>query len=113
MKNIQVIDGATNSGYWIYQASEKAFLLIFPAEGQNIEFIEDFVRRTGRKEAGAILAPLWKRRVPKVAIIGIHGTLFYQLGFKKVFYPNKRDTDFDDAMIQGKAPIIPRSKGSS
>ncbi len=103
MKNIQVIDGANNCAYSIYQASDEAFSLIFPSVGQDIEFIEDFVERTGEKKASAILGALWKHRLAKQNVVGINGTLFFELGFKKKFYPNKQEADLDDSMIQGKA----------
>jgi len=41
-KNIQVIDGAINCHYPIYSIEEEYFNLIFP-NGQDIEFIEDFI----------------------------------------------------------------------
>ena len=47
MKNIQVVDGALNTGYWIYEVSEELFALLFPSPGQNVEFIEDFIERVG------------------------------------------------------------------
>jgi hypothetical protein len=36
---------------------------------------------------------VWKRRVKKIDIIGIHGTVFYELSWKKKYYPNKTDDD--------------------
>lgn len=40
MKNIQVIDGAINSVYDIFVATDEEFLLIFPEE-QDIAFIDE------------------------------------------------------------------------
>jgi hypothetical protein len=57
LKNIQVIDGADNSYYAIYNIEEKYFNLIFP-NGQDIEFISDFVLRIGEKSANQILKKL-------------------------------------------------------
>ncbi len=48
MKNIQVIDGADNSTYSIFAATEDEFEIIFPV-GTDIEFIEDFVDRVGEE----------------------------------------------------------------
>ena len=95
MKNIQVIDGATNCAYSVFAVSEKIFKAIFPEDGQDIEFVEDFIRRVGKKKAGELLTPVWKNRLEKGDVVGIHGTLFYELETKKVFYPTKRETDLD------------------
>jgi hypothetical protein len=40
MKNIQVIDGASNSVYDIFSATEEEFSLIFPI-GQDVAFIDE------------------------------------------------------------------------
>jgi hypothetical protein len=93
VKNIQVIDGAINAAYNIYAATDEQFALIFP-DGADIEFIEDFIERVGEDAAGKILAPLWGRRINKADVVGIHGTLFYELrDIKKHYYPNKRFSD--------------------
>lgn len=92
MKNIQVIDGGDNTAYDIFQATEEEFSLIFP-DGTDVEFVEDFIERVGEDVADRTLGPIWSRRVEKPAVRGIHGTLFYELLFKKKFYPNKRDSD--------------------
>jgi hypothetical protein len=100
MKNIQVIDGATNCAFSVYQISEECFYLIFPGERQNIEFIDDLILRLGEQRAGEILTPVWQNRVEKENIIGLHGTLFFEMEFKKKYYPNKRESDLDDPDLQ-------------
>lgn len=100
MKNIQIIDAALNCAYSIYEVSEETFALLFPSEGQDVEFIEDFIARVGKKRAGELLTPLWPRRIDKRMVIGIHGTLFFELKHNRQYYPNKRETDFDDPTIQ-------------
>lgn len=95
MKNIQVIDGADNCTYDIYAATEREFSLIFPS-GQDIEFIDDFVQRVGKRRARKVLDALWQRRQNKKEIRGVHGTLFYELGFKKKYYPTKKE---DEAVV--------------
>jgi hypothetical protein len=40
-----------------------------------------------------ILARIWKRRLNKPEVDGIHGTLFYELTEKKQLYPNKKESD--------------------
>ena len=92
MKNIQVIDGAENSTYSIFAATDDEFDAIFPA-GANIEFIEDFVERIGEEMGTRITMELWKRPVAKKEARGIHGTLFYQLTHKKRYYPTKKESE--------------------
>ncbi len=94
MKNIQVIDGADNCAYDIFSISDEGFLKIFP-NGQDIEFSEDLFERLGEDVACKILEPVWKNRLAKTEVKGIHGTLFYGLQSKKQYYPNKRDDDLD------------------
>src|SRR5205814_6898191 len=77
-KNIQVIDGAYNCCYSIYNIREEYFNLIFPngQKGQDIEFASDFVLRVGKRVGSKILKELWKNEVDRKTINGIHGTLF-------------------------------------
>lgn len=91
VKNIQVIDGAENCTYDIFQVSEETFQIIFPEKGQNIEFSEDLFDRLGDEVASKLLEPVWKSRQKKSSVSGIHGTLFYGLLHKKEFYPDKKD----------------------
>jgi hypothetical protein len=49
MKNIQVIDGAINSVYDIFSATEDEFSLIFP-EGQDVAFIDEVMARGPSEE---------------------------------------------------------------
>ena len=94
VRNIQVIDGASNTGYWIYQVSERTFRRLFPAEGQDIEFIEDVIARLGDPAVAKMMKPVWKRRIEKSEAIGVHGTLFYELKSQKGrFYPRKQEAD--------------------
>jgi len=93
MKNIQVIDGAVNSKYSIFAATESEFSIIFP-DGNDIEFIEDFFDRVGEDKAIEIAKSIYTRPIDKKLAVGIHGTLFYQLiHMKKKFYPTKRFSD--------------------
>src|ERR1700682_2025302 len=92
MKNIQVIDGADNCKYSIYAVTDEEFRSLFPA-GQNVEFIEDVIARYGDEATGKLLKHVWERPVKKVDVVGIHGTLFYDLSWKKKYYPTKNDTE--------------------
>jgi hypothetical protein len=95
MKNIQFIDGAVNAAYSIFAVTDDEFDLIFPGSGQNIEFIEDMIRRLGEDRVDDVLGPVWGREVAKPDVRGIHGTLFYDLLEKRKFYENKREPVID------------------
>ncbi|TAH32496.1 MAG: hypothetical protein EYC62_09005 [Alphaproteobacteria bacterium] len=96
MKNILVIDGAENCAYDIFAVSDKHFKILFPGKKQDIEFIEDVLKRVSKKDQKAIFDQIWKNPVPKKKAKGIHGILFYELKKRKAkFYPNKRDSDLD------------------
>ena len=92
MKNIQVIDGALNSVYDIFSATEYEFSLIFPA-GQDISFIDEVMSRGSVEELDAAFNNIWKRRVVKKDVVGIHGILFYENEHKKIYYPTRRDEE--------------------
>lgn len=92
MKNIQVIDGADNCCYDIYAVTDEEFDIIFPS-GTDIEFSEDLFERLGDEQGIAITKPIWKRLVDKKTVNGIHGTLFYQLAYKKRYYPTKKESE--------------------
>jgi hypothetical protein len=92
MKNIQVIDGADNSVYDIFAATDEEFALIFP-EGQDVGFIEEVMARGPERELDEALTRIWKRRISKRDAMGIHGILFYELDHKKQYYPTRRDEE--------------------
>lgn len=92
MKNIQVIDNATNCTYSIFAATDEEFEAIFQ-DDTDIEFAEDFFDRVGEARGIEITQELWKRPVEKRTVQGIHGTLFYQLPHKKRYYPTKKESE--------------------
>jgi len=92
VKNIQVIDGADNCTYSLYAATDEEFEEIFP-NGTDVEFIEDYFDRSGEARAIEITSNLWKRPINKSEAQGIHGTLFYQLTYKKRYYPTKKELE--------------------
>ena len=98
MKNILVIDAAENCSYSVFQATEDEFKEIFPGSGQDIEYAEDLIRRIGDR-AAELLAPIWERPVAKKNAMGIHGTLFYEMVYRKRFYRSKREADIDPKYI--------------
>jgi len=87
MKNIQVIDGAANSVFEIYEVEDEIFYLAFP-EGREIAFAAD-VRVRSR---------FWKRiypkQVQKALVQGIHGTLHLRLSqAEPKHFPNRMEAD--------------------
>jgi hypothetical protein len=91
-RNIQVIDGALNTVYDIFQATDEEFALIFP-EGQDIAFIDEVMARGLEKELDEAFDRIWTRRIAKRDAMGIHGILFYELEYKKEFYPTRSDEE--------------------
>lgn len=92
MKNIQVIDGAQNSVYDIFAATDAEFALIFP-DDQDIAFIDEVMARGPERELNDAFERIWQRRIPKREALGIHGLLFYELEVKKQFYPTRKDEE--------------------
>jgi hypothetical protein len=93
MRNIQVIDGADNCTYSIFSVSDDIIKLVFPEPSQNIEFNTDLIARISLDEANTLNLKLWENEINKEDVVGIHGTLFYDLEFKKVYYPTKRELE--------------------
>lgn len=93
MKNIQVIDGAENCAYSIFQSSEEDFSLIFSEKNQDVEFIEDVITRIPENILSTLMDRIWRNPVKKSDVCGIHGTLFYQLYHKKIYYPSKIEAE--------------------
>jgi hypothetical protein len=92
VKNVQVIDGATNCVYDIYEVTDEEFKLIFHA-GQDIAFIEEVYANGSHEELDRAFEAIWKRRIPKKQANGIHGLLFYELEGKKAYYPTRKDEE--------------------
>lgn len=101
MKNIQVVDGAENSVYDIFGATDEEFALIFPG-GQDIAFIDEVMARGPEKTLDEAFTRIWSRRVLKRDAMGIHGTLFYELESKKQYYPTRKD---DEAVNPNGSPL--------
>lgn len=92
MKNIQVIDGAENCVYDIFQAMDEEFSLIF-SDGRDIAFIDEVYESGDPSVLNAAFSQIWRRRVRKSEANGIHGLLFYQLPEKKIYYPTRKDEE--------------------
>ncbi|MFL9871466.1 hypothetical protein [Paraburkholderia megapolitana] len=90
MKNIQVIDGASNCVYDIFAATDEQFALIFPGE-TDIAFIDEVYERGNDAQLDAVFSEIWKRPIAKKDANGIHGIIFYRLDCKKQYYPSRKD----------------------
>lgn len=99
MKNIQIIDGADNATFSVFQATNEEFAELFP-NGQDMELSEDFHKRVGDERACAVLDPIWERPILKRDAQGIHGTLYYNWDRKRAHLPpSKREVDFNEQAI--------------
>jgi hypothetical protein len=99
MKNIQVIDGALNCTYSLFQATDEEFALLFPEPRQDIQYAEDLVLLPGQEKIEAALRRIWERPIRKQDAIGIHGTLFYELERYKTYYREKREDAIDPSAV--------------
>jgi hypothetical protein len=100
VRNIQIIDGADNATYSIFQSTEEEFRSIFPQPGQDLEVVEEFVIRVGEAEAVVTLSKLWERPIHKPYAQGIHGTLFYDYKRKAQYLPDSpREMDRAEGQI--------------
>lgn len=84
MKNIQIFDGADNSVYDIFAATDEEFALIF-CSGTDVAFIDEVYERQSADVLDATFTAIWQRRVPKSQAEGIQGILFYENEHKKVY----------------------------
>jgi hypothetical protein len=99
MKNIQIIDGASNATFSVFQATDAEFAVIFP-DGRDIEVADDLVKRVGEIEAGRVLAPLWDRPILKREAMGIHGTLYFNADERREYLPpSRREVDWDESCV--------------
>ena len=99
MKNIQIIDGAVNATFSVFQATDEEFAAIFP-DRRDIELVEDLIERIGEEPASSVLTPLWSRPIPKRDALGVHGTLFYNNEHRRHHIPpSKREVDWADSSV--------------
>lgn len=99
MKNIQVIDGAANATFSLFQATDAEFVAIFP-DGRDMELADDLCDRLGDAAASALLEQLWTRPILKRDAMGIHGTLFYDNDGRRSHIPaSKREVDWNSSYV--------------
>ena len=91
MKNIQVVDGSQNSVFEIYAVSDKLFSLVFP-KGTDVAFEKDLLKKFPKQDHR--FKALYKRRLDKKSIRGIHGTLCLALSESdSKFFPTRREAE--------------------
>ncbi|RFB78804.1 hypothetical protein [Methylovirgula sp. 4M-Z18] len=95
MKNIQIIDGALNCTFSIFQATDEEFYLVFPEPRQEIQYVEDLTALAVHDA----LRRIWQRPIRKRDAMGIHGTLFYKLERYKKYYHEKREDGIEPSAI--------------
>lgn len=99
LKNIQIVDGANNATFSVFQATEAEFAAVFPGPGQDMELAEDFFARLG-EERSSVLEAIWERPILKRDAQGIHGTLFYGWETRRHHIPaTKREIDLNPSYI--------------
>jgi hypothetical protein len=86
-ENIQIIDGALNCTFSIFQATNEEFAILFPEPDQDIQYVEALAGLPQQDEIGAALSNIWERPVRKKDAQGIHGTLF--CGLERERLPRK------------------------
>lgn len=107
MKNVQVIDGAENCTFPIFEFSDDQFALIFSEEGQDIAFAEEVELRLSEEQLRFAFEGVWDRPVAKPQAMGIHGTLFYEFEHKKPYFPvSRRECDWDNSSINSAQRIL-------
>ena len=92
MRNVQTTEGAENCVYDIFQFTEVQFKVIFP-NGTDVAFIGEVEKNASPDLLEKAFEGVWERRIPKSEVRGSHGTLFYELEFKKDYYPTRRDEE--------------------
>lgn len=103
MKNIMLIDGASNCTFDVYRISEEHFKYLFPNEGQELEYIDALIEQHGEDPVDEAIKGIFEYcYMNKSWIEGIHGTLIYEYPQRRVHFPSlrwhKADTpsDFDE-----------------
>ncbi|MFB5192716.1 hypothetical protein [Alicyclobacillus fastidiosus] len=88
MKNFQVISGAVNSVFEVYEVSDEVFESLFP-KGTDVAFVSDF-----DSDDVDFWNEVYRRQVDKKSVCGIHGTLHVTGSHvEKEFFLSRRETD--------------------
>jgi hypothetical protein len=89
-RNIQVIDGAINSTFDVFEISDEQYNILFP-NGRNVSFLDDFPHLEDDAE---FWFNLYSTKLEKSKVIGIHGTLHSTGSYiEKTEFPNRKESD--------------------
>ncbi|MGJ4947525.1 DUF4279 domain-containing protein [Bradyrhizobium sp. HKCCYLS20291] len=106
-RNIQIIDGADNATFSVFQATEDEFYQIFPPGDHDMEIAEDFVQRVGEAHADFVLGAIWQRPILKRDVNGIHGTLYFNYQSRRQDLPSsKREVDLAESSINAAQRVL-------
>ncbi|MGH6889219.1 MAG: hypothetical protein ACREHF_08495 [Rhizomicrobium sp.] len=61
LKDIQVVDGALNCTFRIFQTADEEFALLFPEPQQDIQCAENLINLPRQEEVEAALRRIWER----------------------------------------------------
>lgn len=93
MKNVQVIDGATNSTFEIYGVPDELFEVIFPS-GTDVAFMDEVSERFLSIGGDKLWATVYANLIDKKQVVGIHGTLHLTGSIaRKKDFPTRREFD--------------------
>ncbi len=99
-KNIQVIDRADNCAYDVFAVSDEQFNVLFP-NGSNVSFAEEVIPNYRNNFDVNGIGEIWVNPLRKEDVVGIHGTLFFEMiDLKAPFYPTRHERDLD---VSGRA----------
>jgi hypothetical protein len=92
MKNIQIIDGAKNSTFDIYQISDDLFDLIF-SNDTDIAFLAEVEQRLDNRNDSKFWDAVYGHKVDKKKVTGIHGTLHLTGSYySQEFFPTRKES---------------------
>ncbi|MCP4608497.1 MAG: hypothetical protein GY845_07270 [Planctomycetes bacterium] len=92
MKNIQIIDGAENSTFDIYQVADDLFDSMF-ADGRDVAFLDEIEQRFENRASDKLWELVYRDKVNKKQVIGIHGTLHLTGSYcSKKFFPARSES---------------------
>jgi hypothetical protein len=99
-KNIQVIDGAINSTFEVYQVPEELFNLLFP-DGTDVAYLDEVEERlklNSIDEEIEMWGAVYRNKVDKKQLTGIHGTLHLTGSYSdKAYFPTRKENEVVDS----------------
>jgi hypothetical protein len=89
MKNIQIIDGARNSTFEIYEVPDSLYAKIF-REGTDVAFLNDVEQVLEERDWMRV----YKKKIDKKQVCGIHGTLHLTgSNCSKDYFPTRKEAE--------------------